>query len=458
MSNFNKVTGMNEIEQPEITVGLDIGTTKVCALVAARDKQSNTLKILGFGIAESEGMNRGVVINIDRTVRSINTVIAQAEQQSGIKIKEVVVGIAGDHISSFQTRGIVGISNPTREISKSDVERLLEDSRNIALPSERSIIHVIPQDFIIDGQDGISDPVGMSGVRMEANVHIVTGLSTAIQNIHRCIERAGLVVKDIVLEPIASSHAVLTEEEKEVGVALIDIGGGTTDIAIFEENIIRYTSVFAIAGRQVTDDIRKVLGIIVNQAERIKREYGHCYEPSIHKDEVFMIPGIAGRSPMEVTKAQLCRIIQPRMEELFEFALAEIRKSGFENRLGAGIVLTGGTTLIRGVDELAAKIFNMPVKIGYPTGISYVGLAPEVESPVYSTSVGLALWGLQFDKFDSEIIVKEEKPKEVPQSEASKAEAKVAEEPKAKKEEAKKDDKQKKSGMMDKVKSFLRDL
>ncbi|HPP40655.1 MAG TPA: cell division protein FtsA [Candidatus Kapabacteria bacterium] len=378
----------------EITVGLDIGTTKLCALVAANDYSTKTLKILGFGIIESEGLNRGVVVNIDRTVKSIKAAVQQAEQQSGIKIEEVVVGIAGDHIESFQTSGIVGISNPTREISKSDVDRLLEDTRNFAIPADRTILHIIPQEFIIDGQDGIHDPVGISGVRMEAKVHIVTGLTTAITNIHRCVERAGLRVKKIVLEPLASSQAILTPEEKEVGVALIDIGGGTTDIAIFEEDIIRYTAVFGVAGKQVTDDIRKVLGIVASQAERIKREYGHCFEDSIMKDEIIMIPGIAGRKPMEISKRQLCRIIQPRMEEIFEFALAEIRKSGYEHKLGAGVVITGGNSLIRGADELASAVFGMPVKIGYPSGMTYTGLATEVESPVYSTAVGLALLGL----------------------------------------------------------------
>lgn len=404
---FDMSLNMNETRnassETEITVGLDIGTTKVCALVAAKDLNSKTLKILGFGIAESDGLHRGVVVNIDKTVKSINLAVTQAEQQSGIKIKDVVVGIAGDHIESFQTRGIVGISNQTHEISKQDVERLLDDTRKVAIPAERKIIHVMPQDFIIDGQDGINDPVGMSGVRMEANVHIVTGLATAIQNIYRCVERAGLNVKDLVLEPIASSKACLTEEEKEVGVCLIDIGGGTTDVAIFEENIIRFTSVFGIAGRQVTDDIRKALGVVVSQSERVKRDYGHSFLPSIMKDEVIMIPGISGRKPLELKKTELCQIIQPRMEELFEFALAEIRKSGYANRLGAGIVLTGGTTLLRGTEELAQSIFGMPVKIGFPTSISYTGLAPEVESPVYSTSVGLALYGLSDENEDNKI-------------------------------------------------------
>ncbi len=389
-----KVVIDNE-SNPKITVGIDIGTTKICCLIGAPSPQDGSLNILGIGVAESEGLNRGVVVNIDKTVKAIRSVIDQAQQQAGIKIIEAVVGIAGDHIEAFQTRGIVGLSNQNHEISRSDVERLLEDTKKVAIPSERKIIHVIPQDYIIDGQDGITDPVGMSGVRMEANVHVVTGLVTAIQNIYRCVERCGVKVTDVVLEPIASSAAILSEEEKEVGVALIDIGGGTTDVAIFEENIIRYTSVFGIAGRQVTDDVRKGLGVIVAQAERLKRENGHTYLPSIMKDEVIMIPGIGGRAPMEINKSYLCQIIQPRMEEIFEFALAEIRKSGFENKLGAGIVLTGGTTLLRGTEDLAREIFQMPVKIGMPSQLNLSGLATEIQSPVYSTSVGLSLYGLQ---------------------------------------------------------------
>jgi cell division protein FtsA len=379
----------------DITVSLDIGTSKICAIVAAPDQKPDSIKILGLGITESEGINRGVVVNIDKTVNAIKKVIDQAEQQSGLKIESVTVGIAGDHIESFQSRGIVTISSQLTEISCMDVERLLEDSRKISLPAEKRIIHVIPQDYIIDGQDGIIDPVGMSGVRMEANVHVVTGLATAIQNISRCVERAGLKVDDIVLEPLASSNAVLNEEEKEVGVALIDIGGGTTDIAIFQDNIIRWTSVFAIAGKQVTDDIRHGLGIIVGQADRIKKEYGHAHQGSILSDEVFMIPGIGGRKPMEATKSQLCQIIQPRMEEIFEIALSEIQRSGYANRLGAGIVVTGGTSILRGTDDLASEVFGMPVKIGMPSGITYSGLAPEIESPVYSTGVGLALYAMQ---------------------------------------------------------------
>lgn len=394
MSKLKFMKSTAKSDKPKVTAGLDIGTSKVCAIIATAGDDPDNLNILGIGITESEGLNRGVVVNIEKTVNSIQKVIEQAEQQAGMKVDDVVVGIAGDHVESFQTKGIIGISNPNKEITNYDVDRVLEESRNIKIPAERKILHIMPQEFIIDGQDGITDPVGMSGVRLEANVHVVTGLVTALQNIERCVERIDLNVRDIVLEPLASSYAVLDSEEKEVGVALIDIGGGTTDIAIFEENIIRFTSVFGIAGKQLTDDIRKGLGVIASQAERVKREYGHAFMDTIHKDEVFMIPGIGGRKPMEVTKSYLCRIIQPRLEEILEFAFSEIKRSGYAGSLGAGIVITGGTALIRGVEELATDIFNMPVKIGMPKGISYSGLVPEITSPVYSTAVGLALYGI----------------------------------------------------------------
>lgn len=390
-NNENKIHGL--------TVGLDIGTSKVCCLVAAPGENGNKLNIFGMGIAESDGLNRGVVVNIDRTVKTIANVIEQAEKQSGEKVEEVVVGIAGDHIESHQTRAIVGISNPNHEITRLDVQRLLEDCKKIAIPSERRILHVIPQEFFIDGQGGIIDPVGMSGVRLEANVTVVTALVTAIQNIHRCLERLNLKVKEIVLEPIASSYAVLDDEEKEIGVALIDIGAGTTDIAVFVDNILRFTCIIAFGGRQITDDVRTVLGILASQAEKVKKENGYAHLDSMLNDEVFMIPGIGGRRPMEVTKSYLCRIIQPRLEEIFEFALSEIRRSGYISQLNAGIVITGGCSLLRGMEELAIDTFGMPVKIGIPSGITYSGLAPEIENPIYSTVVGLVLHSIQNEKF-----------------------------------------------------------
>ena len=380
----------------DIIVGLDIGTSKVCAVVARPDGENpNQVHVLGVGHSPSDGLNRGVVVNIEKTVRSIERAIEGAESQSGVKIDRVIVGIAGDHIQSFPSRGVVTISDPEQVVSQTDVDRLLEDAQKISLPSDRRILHVIPQEYIIDGQDGISDPVGMSGLRMEANVHVITGLVTAAQNIYRCVERAGLEVEDIVLEPLGSSHAVLDRDEREVGVGLIDIGGGTTDIAVFEDGTIRHTSVIGVAGQMVTNDIRKGLGIIGEQAERIKRDYGYAYGAMILNDESFMIPGIGGRKPMEVTKSMLARIIQPRMEEILEFSLAEMQRSGYLRHLSAGVVLTGGGALLRGAAELAQEVLGMPVKLGIPSGFSGGALAPEVESPIYSTGVGLVLRSLE---------------------------------------------------------------
>ncbi|HVK37091.1 MAG TPA: cell division protein FtsA [Candidatus Kapabacteria bacterium] len=382
----------------QIVVGLDIGTSKVCAIVAERHQESpEEIHVLGIGHAPSDGLNRGVVVNIEKTVRSIERAVEQAQQQSGVQVRSVSVGIAGDHVQSFPSRGVVTISNPERVVRQQDVDRLIEDSQRVLMPSDRRILHVIPQEYIIDGQDGIFDPVGMSGIRMEANVHIITGLVTAAQNIYRCVERAGLVVEDIVLEPLASANAVLDEEEKEIGVALIDIGGGTTDIAVYEDKTIRHTSVVGIAGRMVTDDIRRGLGVIGEQAERIKREYGYALASMILNDEVFMIPGIGGRKPMEISKLMLAQIIQPRMEEILEFALMELKKSGYLRQLSAGVVLTGGGALLRGSVELAQEVLGMPVKLGIPSGFGGSGLAPEVESPIYATAVGLVMHGLGRD-------------------------------------------------------------
>ncbi len=380
--------------EPDFIVGLDIGTTKVCCIIAAPSEDGRTCTVLGLGQSPSEGLNRGVVVNIEKTVRAIKEAVSQAEQQAGVEVDDVLVGIAGDHIQSIQATGIVAISNPDREITRQDVSRLIEDTKKIAIPSDRRILHVIPQDFIIDGQDGISDPVGMSGIRMEGNVHVVTGLVTALQNIYRCVERAGYQVRDLVLEPIASSHAIFEPEEMEIGVALIDIGGGTTDIAIFDDGIIRYTSIIGIAARQVTEDIRRGLGIINSQAERIKRSYGHAYADTIMRDEIFMIPAVGGRQPMEVSKSVLCQIIQPRMEEILEFAFAEIKRSGFLNQLSAGLVLTGGGALLRGTQELARDIFDLPVKLGIPNGFGEDGLTPEVGNPQFATGMGLIRYAM----------------------------------------------------------------
>lgn len=380
-------------EEPErIVVGLDIGTTKVCAIVASID-QNEKINILGIGKAPSEGLNRGVVVNIDKTVNAIKTAIEQAQLASGIQVRSVNVGIAGDHIRSMRSKGVVTINNKDSEILPKDVERLLEDCQRIMLPTDQQILHVIPQEFIVDGQDGINDPVGMSGMRMEADVHIITGLVSAAKNMYRCVERAGFQVADVILEPLASSYAVLDDEEKEAGVVLVDIGGGTTDVAIFQDNTIRHTAVVAIAGQKVTDDIRIGLSVLEDQAARLKHQHGHAFTDLIMEDQIITVPGIAGRPPKEIKKSILANIIQARMEEILEIVGIEIKRSGYLNELSAGIVLTGGGSLLEGMGPLAQEVLGMDAKIGLPLGLTG-GLVNEVNSPIYSTGVGLVLHGM----------------------------------------------------------------
>ena len=375
-----------------IVVGLDIGTTKVCAVVATADELER-INVLGVGVAESDGLNRGVVVNIDRTVNAVREAVEEAERMAGVTVRNVIVGIAGDHVQSFQSRGVVTISNRDGEITQKDVERLLEDTTHVAMPADREILHVIPQEFIVDGQDGVADPVGMSGVRLEANVHIITGLVSAAKNIYRCIEKAGYQVQDIVLEPLGSSFAVLHQDEKEVGVALIDIGGGTTDIAVFEDNTIRHTAVVAVAGNKVTDDIRKGLGVMRDQAEDLKCQFGVAMAEMAEDTEI-KIPGIGGRGEKRIGRSTLAQIIQPRLEEILEIAAIEIKRSGFSRHLSAGVVLTGGGSLVPGTDELAAEILGMDARIGRPMGLT-AGLVQEVSDPKFATGVGLVLYGLR---------------------------------------------------------------
>jgi cell division protein FtsA len=375
-----------------IVVGLDIGTTKVCAVVATADELER-INVLGVGVAESDGLNRGVVVNIDRTVNAVKDAVEEAERMAGVSVRNVIVGIAGDHVQSFQSRGVVTISNKDGEITESDVERLLEDTTHVAMPADREILHVIPQEFIVDGQDGVADPVGMSGVRLEANVHIITGLVSAAKNIYRCIEKAGYHVQDIVLEPLGSSFAVLHQDEKEVGVALIDIGGGTTDIAVFEDNTIRHTAVVAVAGNKVTDDIRKGLGVMRDQAEDLKCQYGVAMAEMAEDTEI-KIPGIGGRGEKRIGRSTLAQIIQPRLEEILEIAAIEIKRSGYSRHLSAGVVLTGGGSLVPGTDELAAEILGLDARIGRPMGLT-AGLVQEVSDPKFATGVGLVIYGLR---------------------------------------------------------------
>lgn len=379
--------------EERIVVGLDIGTTKVCAIVASINELQQ-INILGVGRAASDGLNRGVVVNIDRTVNAIRTAIEQAQLHAGIDVRSVNVGIAGDHIRSLRSKGVITINNRDNEITAKDVERLLEDCQRIMLPTDQQIIHVIPQEFIVDGQDGIIDPVGMSGMRMEAEVHIITGLVSAAKNIYRCVEKAGYDVADVILEPLASSYAVLDDEEKEAGVVLVDIGGGTTDLAVFQENTIRHTAVIAIAGQKVTDDIRIGLSVLEDQAVKLKHENGVAYADLIDEDEVITVPGIAGRPPKEIKKSILAQIIQARVEEILEIVAIEIKRSGYADSLSAGIVFTGGGSLIKSICPLANEVLGMDAKIGYPRGLTG-GLVNEVNNPIYATGVGLVLHALK---------------------------------------------------------------
>lgn len=382
--------------EDRIVVGLDIGTTKVCAVVASVDEKQK-INILGVGKAPSDGLNRGVVVHIEKTVNAIRTAIEQAQLASGIEVKAVNVGIAGDHIRSIRSKGVITINNRDNEITLKDVERLLEDCQRIMLPTDQQIIHVIPQEFIVDGQDGIGDPVGMSGMRMEAEVHIITGLVSAAKNMFRCVERAGFEVADLILEPLASSYAVLDHEEKEAGVVLVDIGGGTTDVAVFQDNTIRHTAVVAIAGQKVTDDIRIGLSVLEDQAERLKREHGLAYVDLINDDEIITVPGIAGRPPKEIKKSILSKIIQARVEEILEIVAIEVKRSGYASEMSAGVVLTGGGSLLNGICPLANDVLGMDAKVGMPRGLTG-GLVNEVKNPIYATGVGLVLHALQQNK------------------------------------------------------------
>lgn len=393
----------NENENERIVVGLDIGTTKVCAVVASINTQ-NRIHILGVGKAPSEGLNRGVVVNIDKTVNAIKTAIKQAELASGIEVNSVNVGIAGDHIRSIRSKGVITINNKDKEITVEDVERILKDCQQIMLPPDQQILHVIPQEFVVDGQDGITDPVGMSGMRMEAEVHIITGLVSAAKNLYRCVERAGYLVADIILEPLASSYAVLDDEEKEAGVVLVDIGGGTTDLAVFQENTIRHTAVIAIAGKKVTDDIKIGLSVLEDQAQTLKHQHGECFVDMITEDESITIPGIAGRPPKEITKSILAKIIQARMEEILEIVAIEVKRSGYAETLSAGIVITGGGSLIKNICPLANEVLGMDSKIGRPLGLAG-GLIEEVNSPIYATSVGLVIHALKAEGTENQQVV-----------------------------------------------------
>lgn len=381
-----------------VIVGLDIGTTKTCAIVG--ELTDAGIDIIGIGACPSEGLRKGVVVNIDSTVESIRKAVEEAEKMSGCEIGAVFAGVAGSHIKGQNSLGIVAVKG--REVGEEDVERAVEASRAIAIPVDREILHTLPQSFVVDEQDGIRDPVGMSGVRLEAKVHIVTGATTSIQNIVKSINRVGLEIHDLCLEPLASAEAVLSPDEKDLGIALIDIGGGTTDIAVFAEGSVKHTAILPVGGNYITSDIATGLRTPISEAEKIKIHYGCAYPPLIPKDEAIEVPSVGGREPREVSRQILGRIIEPRMEEILNMAFKEITKSGYEDALTAGVVLTGGTALLAGIADLAEQLFNVPVRIGAPVGIG--GLKDVVESPMYATGVGLILYGSR--NLDKEALVK----------------------------------------------------
>ncbi len=372
----------------ELIVGLDIGTTKICAIVGEVTAQGG-IDIIGIGSHPSKGMRKGVVINIESTVNSIKRAVEEAELMAGCEISTVFAGIAGGHIKGINSHGVVAVKD--KEITKSDVDRVIDAAKAIAIPMDREVLHILPQEFIVDDQDGIREPIGMNGVRLEAQVHIVTGAVSSAQNIVKCANRCGLNVADIVLEQLASSEACLTEDEKELGVALVDIGGGTTDLAIYSEGAIVHTSVLAVGGNHLTNDVAVGLRTPTHEAEKIKQKYGCAMASMVERDETIEVPSVGGRKPRVLSRQILCEIIEPRVEEMFMLVQRELQKSGYEDLLASGVVITGGTTLLEGMPELAEDVLGLPVRRGLPRGIS--GLVDVVRSPMYSTGVGLVLYG-----------------------------------------------------------------
>ncbi|MBN2571489.1 MAG: cell division protein FtsA [Ignavibacteriales bacterium] len=369
-----------------IITGLDLGTTKVCALIA--EKEENRINILGFGIAPNEGLNRGLVANIAKTAEAISEAMKIATNRAGISIKDVTVGVAGEHIKSIRHRNYITISNPDKEITQEDLDRLQEDVKTIRKPAEFQILHIIPEEYIVDYQGGIDNPIGMCGSKLEAVNHIIMASDSALRNIKKSVERAGYNVNNLILQPIASGLSVLEDNEKDLGTALIDIGGGTTDVAIFYRNCVKYTKVFGVAGNHVTNDIREALGIVRQDAENMKKEFGYADQNAIIKDEDIFIKGIGARGNIRIPISLLTQIISVRMRELFMLVDNELKNSQFKNKLKAGIVLTGGGSLLKGCVELAEEVFGIPARIGVPLDLGG-GLSNEIESPEFATVAGL---------------------------------------------------------------------
>jgi cell division protein FtsA len=377
------------LKKNSIVVGLDIGTTKVCAVIGEMTEQG--VEIIGVGSHPSQGLRKGVVINIEGTVNSVKRAIEEAGLMAGCEIHTVFTSISGGHIKAFNSHGIVAVKN--KEVTQRDLERVIDAARAVAIPMDREVLHVLPQDYIIDEQDGIREPLGMSGVRLEAKVHIVTGAATSAQNIIKCCNRTGLNVAEIVLAPLAVAEAVLTDEERELGVVLIDIGGGTTDIAVYHDGTVRHTAVLGIGGNHVTNDIAAGLRTPFNDAERIKQRFGYAKASMVDGDERVDVPSVASKGPSSVSRQILCEIIEPRLDEIFELVQKEIAKSGFEGSLASGLVITGGSMLLPGAVEMAERCFGLPVRLGVPAHVG--GLVDIISNPTYATGVGLVLHGMK---------------------------------------------------------------
>ncbi|MFE8072765.1 cell division protein FtsA [Marinobacteraceae bacterium S3BR75-40.1] len=385
---------MPSVEAENMIVGLDIGTSKVVAIVGKR-KPDGAIELVGIGSHPSRGLKRGVVVNIETTVQAIQRAVEEAELMAGCQIHSVYAGIAGSHIRSLNSHGIVAIRD--REVTKADIDRVIDAAQAVAIPADQKVLHILPQEFVIDNQEGIKEPLGMSGVRLEAKVHLVTCAVNAAQNIEKCVRRCGLEVDDIILEQLASSYAVLTEDEKELGVCVVDIGGGTTDIAIFTGGAIRHTAVIPIAGDQVTNDIAMALRTPTQNAEDIKIKYACALTQLAGAEETIKVPSVGDRPPRDLSRQALAEVVEPRYEELFTLVQSELRRSGFEDLIPAGIVLTGGSSMMEGVIELAEEIFHMPVRLAVPQGVA--GMSDVVNNPIYATGVGLLVYG--FKQIDS---------------------------------------------------------
>lgn len=377
-------------------VGIDIGTKKVTAVIGEITEERK-IEVIGIGTADSKGLRKGVVVNLDVTSAAIKKAQEEAELMAGVAINSAFIGISGAHIKSFNSRGVIAVSGKNREISRDDIRRVVDQSKAVSIPPDREIIHIIPQEFVVDEQDGIRDPLGMSGIKLEVNVHIVTSAVTLVQNLRTCVERAGINIEQIVLNQIATSAAVLTHDEKELGVGLIDIGAGTTEVAIFERGSLWYTSIIPLGGDNFTNDIAVGLRTAIPDAEKIKKKFGCVVSPAGEEQETIEVPSVGkGRKPRVLSRQLLADIIQPRAEEIFRLVDNDIKRMGYEKSLNSGIVLTGGTALLDGLEEVAEEIFDLPVRRGDPTGVG--GLVDRVGTPDYSTAVGLLLYGYDLMK------------------------------------------------------------